>query len=77
MKDLTATHTIVHFHANNAPPMQRIEDVDVPHVFELTLIRNDYVAQRRLNPEPFPTRIDRKNKPDKPEYYFAGFPYST
>jgi hypothetical protein len=77
MKDLAATHTIVHFHANNAPPMQRIEDVDVPHVFELTLIRNDYVAQRRLNPEPFPTRIDRKNKPDKPEYYFAGFPYST
>ena len=77
MKELSATHTIVHFHANNAPPMQRIHGVDVPHVFELTLIRNDYVAQRRLNPDPFPTRLDMKNMPCKPEYYFAGFPYST
>ena len=77
MKELSATHTIVHFHANNAPPMQRIHGVDVPHVFELTLIRNDYVAQRRLNPDPFPTRLDMKNMPGKPEYYFAGFPYST
>jgi hypothetical protein len=57
--------------------MQQIDGVDVPHVFELTFIRNDYVAQRRLNTEPFPTRIDMKNMPDKPEYYFAGFPYST
>jgi len=77
MKELSATHTIVHFHANNAPPMQRIHGVDVPHVFELTLIRNDYVAQRRLNPDPFPTRLDMKNMPGKPEYYFSGFPYST
>jgi hypothetical protein len=77
MKELSVTHTIVHFHANNAPPMQRIHGVDVPHVFELTLIRNDYVAQRRLNPDPFPTRLDMKNMPGKPEYYFAGFPYST
>jgi len=76
MKELVKTHTIVHFHANNAPPMQRIEDVDVPHVFELTLIRNDYAAQRRPNMDSFPTRIDMKNMPDKPEYYFSGFPYS-
>lgn len=77
MEALNATHTLVHFHANNAPPMQRIEDVDVPHVFELTFIRNDYVSDRRLNTEPFPTRLDMKNMPDRPEYYFAGFPYST
>jgi len=76
MKELVKTHTIVHFHANNAPPMQRIEDVDVPHVFELTLIRNDYAAQRRPNMDSFPTRIDMKNMQDKPEYYFSGFPYS-
>ena len=76
MKDLSETHTLVHFHANNAPPMQQIDGIDIPHVFELTFIRNDYVAQRRRNTEPFPTRIDMKNMPDKPEYYFAGFPYT-
>jgi hypothetical protein len=76
MKALSATHTLVHFHANNAPPMQQIDGIDVPHVCELTFIRNDYVAQRRLNTESFPTKIDMKNITDKPEYYFAGFPYT-
>lgn len=77
MKQLNETHTIVHFHANNAPPMQRIDGIDVPHVFELTLIRNDFAPQRLRNTEPFPTRLDMKNMPGKPEYYFAGFPYTT
>lgn len=77
MKDLNQTHTLVHFHANNAPPMQRIDGIDVPHVFELTWIRNDFVTQRVRNTETFPTKIDMKNMPGKPEYYFAGFPYTS
>jgi hypothetical protein len=76
MKQLNETHTIIHFHANNAPPMQRIDGIDVPHVFELTLIRNDFVQQRVRNTESFPTKLDMKNMPGKPEYYFSGFPYT-
>jgi hypothetical protein len=77
MKDLNETHTLVHFHANNAPPMQRIDGIDVPHVFELTWIRNDFVTQRVRNTESFPTKMDMKNLPNKPEYYFTGFPYTS
>jgi Methyltransferase FkbM domain len=77
MKQLSQTHTIVHFHANNAPPMQRIDNIDVPHVFELTLIRNDYIPHKIRNTETFPTRLDMKNWQHKPEYYFSGFPYTT
>ena len=77
MKDLNQTHTLVHFHANNAPPMQRIDGIDVPHVFELTWIRNDFVQQRLRNTESFPTKMDMKNMPSKPEYYFTGFPYTS
>jgi len=76
MRQLGQTHTLIHFHANNAPPMQQINGIDVPHVFELTWIRNDYVVQRQRNTETFPTRLDMKNWPSKPEYYFGGFPYT-
>lgn len=76
MRQLGQTHTLVHFHANNAPPMQQINGIDVPHVFELTWIRNDFVPQRVRNTETFPTRLDMKNLPWKPEYYFSGFPYT-
>jgi hypothetical protein len=76
MRQLVYTHTLIHFHANNAPPMQRIDDIDVPHVFELTWIRNDFVQERVRNTESFPTRLDMKNWPSKPEYYFNGFPYT-
>ena len=76
MNALKKTHSIIHFHANNAPPMQRIHEIDVPHVFELTLIRNDFIMEKLKNTEPFPTKIDMKNWPHKPEYYFSGFPYT-
>ena len=76
MNALKKTHSIIHFHANNAPPMQRIHEIDVPHVFELTLIRNDFIMEKIKNTETFPTKIDMKNWPHKPEYYFSGFPYT-
>ena len=76
MKQLNETHTLVHFHANNGPPLQRVDGIYIPHVFELTLIRNDFVTQRTRNQEPFPTKLDMKNVPTNPEYYFSGFPYT-
>jgi hypothetical protein len=77
LHDLTLTHTLVHFHANNGPPMQKINDIDVPHVFELTWIRNDFIEKKIRNTYSLPTKIDMKNIIDKPDFILKGFPYTT
>lgn len=70
------THTLVHFHANNGCKLQQIDGIDLPHVFELTYIRNDYVSEKIKNIEPLPTALDMKNSLSKPDYILKGFPYS-
>lgn len=77
LHDLTLTHTLVHFHANNGPPMQKINDIDVPHVFELTWIRNDFIEKKIRNTYSLPTKIDMKNIIDKPDFILKGFPYTS
>ena len=42
---LNTTHTLVHFHANNGCKMQTLDGINLPHVFELTFIRNDFVNE--------------------------------
>jgi hypothetical protein len=69
------THTLVHFHANNGCKLTQIDGIDVPHVFELTYIRNDYVTEKIRNIEPLPTVLDMKNSLSKPDYILKGFPY--
>jgi len=69
------THTLVHFHANNGCKITKIDGIDVPHVFELTYIRNDYVTEIIRNIEPLPTVLDMKNSLSKPDYILKGFPY--
>jgi hypothetical protein len=59
--------------------MNNIDGIQIPHVFELTFIRNDMfdsIDSKVKNDTPLPTEIDMKNIPDKPDYYLAGFPYS-
>jgi hypothetical protein len=75
-KQLNNTHTIVHFHANNGCRMQTIDGINLPHVFELTFIRNDFVSEKKRNTEQLPTRLDMPNSPEKPEYILQGYPYT-
>jgi hypothetical protein len=75
LNEFNKTHTLIHFHANNGCKMQKINDIDLPHVFELTYIRNDFVTERIKNKEPLPTSIDMKNICDKPDYSFNCYPY--
>ncbi len=75
LNELNKTHTLIHFHANNGCKMQKIDNIDLPHVFELTYIRNDFVSERLKNKEPLPTNIDMKNIKDKPDYSFNFYPY--
>jgi hypothetical protein len=47
----------------------------LPHVFECTYIRNDYVKDKLENLEPLPTILDMKNIKDKPDFYFDYYPF--
>jgi hypothetical protein len=70
------THTLVHLHANNGCNIQEINNIKLPHVFELTYIRNDFVTNKKRNEKTLPTNIDMKNIPWKPDYILEGFPYT-
>ena len=75
--NMNKTHTLVHFHANNGCKMAQIDGINIPHVFELTYIRNDFISEKKRNTEKLPTILDMKNIEDKPDYELSGFPYST
>jgi len=76
LHQLDATHTLVHFHANNGCLLQQLEGCVLPHVFELTYVRNEYVPERVLNIEPLPTPLDMRNVVYKQDYQLYGFPYT-
>jgi hypothetical protein len=79
LENINKTHTLIHLHANNGCNMNIIDGIKIPHVFECTFIRNDFMGsdEKIKNDQPLPTEIDMKNIPDKPDYYLAGFPYSV
>jgi hypothetical protein len=76
LNKINNTHTLVHFHANNGCNLQKIDGISLPHVFELTYIRNDFVCDKIRNTEPLPTVYDMKNIPYNDDYKLEGFPYS-
>ena len=75
ISQLNKTHTLIHFHANNCCPMQKIDGRDLPHVFELTFIRNDFVEEKIWNTRSLPTVLDKPNGPERPDYIFEEYPY--
>jgi hypothetical protein len=75
LSSINNTHTLVHFHANNGCKMTQIDGIDIPHVFELTYVRNDMIQERIKNTIPLPTNLDMKNIPHLPDYYFNCYPY--
>ena len=76
-ENLNKTHTLVHFHANNACKMNVVDGIKLPHVFELTYIRNEFAPEKIQNTHPLPTSLDMRNKSWEPDYELRGFPYST
>ena len=75
LSDLNKTHTIIHFHANNGCKMAVHDNIKIPHVFELTYIRNDFIKEKVKNTERLPTRFDFKNVLNNPDYSFESYPY--
>ena len=68
LKDLNKTHTMVHFHANNGCDSHMVDGIKLPNVIECTYIRNDFVKEKVLNKQAFPTTLDRPNVTYRPEY---------
>jgi len=77
LKKINETHTLVHLHANNGCKMNTIDGINIPHVFELTYIRNEFITKKIRNENQLPTPLDMPNIPSKIDYTLKGFPYST
>ena len=77
LKKINETHTLVHLHANNGCKMNTIDGINIPHVFELTYIRNEFITEKIKNKDHLPTPLDMPNIPAKIDYTLKGFPYST
>jgi hypothetical protein len=75
LNNINKTHTLVHFHANNGCNMTKIDNIDIPHVFELTYVRNDMIKDKTKNTITLPTNLDMKNIPYLPDYTFDCYPY--
>jgi hypothetical protein len=75
LNNINKTHTLVHFHGNNGCNTQVIDNIKLPHVFECTYIRNDYVKKKIKNIEPLPTKLDMKNIKDKTDFNFDYYPF--
>ena len=76
LNNINKTHTLVHFHANNGCNKQIIDNIEVPHVFECTYIRNDYyITEKIVNTIPLPISIDMKNIPEKEDFYINYYPF--
>ena len=77
LNNINKTHTLVHFHGNNGCNTQIIDNIKLPHVFECTYIRNDFIKNtaKVKNTEPLPTSIDMKNIVNKDDFYIDYYPF--
>ena len=77
LNNINKTHTLVHFHGNNGCNTQIIDNIKLPHVFECTYIRNDFIKNKAKvkNTEPLPTSIDMKNIVNKDDFYIDYYPF--
>jgi hypothetical protein len=77
LNKINKTHTLVHFHANNGCKIQMVEGILLPHVYELTFIRNEFVPEKVRNTDALPTKLDMRNIKEKPDYFLFGHPYTV
>lgn len=71
LTNIKKTHTILHLHANNGCATHTIQNIVIPNVFEITLVRNDILEvfdyKWPLNTTPIPSSIDIPNLFNKPD----------
>lgn len=74
LDNLTASHKVVHVHANNFSPWAIVGGVPVPTVLELTLLRHD-MAEMAPSDEVFPTPLDMPCNSRVADFYLGRFAY--
>jgi hypothetical protein len=72
ISNLTASHKVVHVHANNTASWLVLGGIPVPDVLELTLLRDDG-EEFVFSDEVFPTEIDMSCDPKKADLYLGRF----
>ena len=78
VRKLAETHLLVHLHPNNCCGTRNIGGIDVPNVFEATLIRkSDVTTGLKLSHDPVPSALDRINVPARPDIRLHGWPFTT
>lgn len=75
LKKLNQTHTLIHFHSNNACGYHINQNTILPDIFKCTYVRNDFNPEKILNNIPFPTLLDKPNVQDRPQYYIDYQPF--
>ena len=74
---ISATHTLIHFHANNGCLTYVHNGERRPNVFECTFVRNDFMTEKLPHPGPLPGPHDMRNIPTKPDYVYRILPSSV
>lgn len=59
-KKLLSSHSVVHIHPNNCCGSVKRLGLDIPRIFEMTLLRNDRFRRRDMRTD-FPHTLDRDN----------------
>jgi hypothetical protein len=72
--NLTASHHVVHVHANNFAGWQVVGGVPVPEVLELTLLRKDE-GQFDISDERFPSELDMPCHSGSADMYLGRFEF--
>ena len=73
--NLTASHRVVHVHANNFAPWAIVGGMPVPCVLEFTLARIDE-GEFSVSDEVFPTALDMPCYSERADYYLGRFEYA-
>lgn len=72
--NLTASHHVVHVHANNLAGWLVVGGIPVPGCIEVTLVRKDE-GVFTVSDEKFPSAIDMPCDPGQADLYLGGFDY--
>ena len=74
MLNLTASHHVVHVHANNYAGVSVVGGIPVPDVLEVTLARKD-MGEFRPSTKTFPTDIDTPCDPHHADIFLGAFTF--
>ena len=78
IEKIKETHTLIHFHPNNCGSCMKVDNQDIPRVFECTFLRKDCMNNIfNLSKDEIPSNLDQINVLNRPNIFLKGYPYNT